>query len=412
VPAGLAGRHILLGITGSIAAYKTPDLVRRLRDAGAEITAVLTEAGARLVAPLALQAVTGRPTHLALFPPDPLGGADPETGAAMDHIALARAADLVLIAPASADFLARLRLGLADDLLTTLCLATQAPIAVAPAMNHAMWSHPATRGHCRALAARGVRILGPATGTQACGEEGPGRMWEPEEICANLADAFSPPLLTGLSCLVTAGPTREPLDPVRFLSNESSGKMGYAVAAAARAAGARVTLVSGPTALPAPAGVRFLSVTTAAEMLATVLAEVGTHQIFIAAAAVADYRLARPAVHKMKKGSEDLVLALEPTPDILKTVAGLAGAPFTVGFAAETEDLAANALKKLKAKGLDLVAANLVGPAVPGLGFGAEENALHLFWMGGERALPRQGKRPLATALVAAIAELYREKIG
>jgi phosphopantothenoylcysteine decarboxylase/phosphopantothenate--cysteine ligase len=391
----LAGKRILLGVTGGIAAYKSAELVRALRGRDAEVQVVLTRAATAFVTPLTLQALSGRPVRTALL--------DPAEESGMGHIALARWADLVLVAPATAHFLARLAHGLADDLLTTLCLATTAPIAVAPAMNHRMWEAPATRASVALLRSRGVAILGPAAGEQACGEEGPGRMEEPERIAAWVGGRIGPGALAGRRVLVTAGPTREPLDPVRFLSNRSSGKMGYAVAAAAAEAGARVILVTGPVALPAPPGVERVPVETAEEMRRAVLARAGECEVFVAVAAVADYRPADPAPRKLKRGAGPLTVTLEPTADIVAEVARLTPRPLVVGFAAETEDLEANARKKLLEKGLDLVAANRVGEA--GLGFDSDENALEVFWPGGGEVLPRSGKVELGRALVRLIGE-------
>ncbi|NGP53419.1 bifunctional phosphopantothenoylcysteine decarboxylase/phosphopantothenate--cysteine ligase CoaBC [Thioalkalivibrio sp. XN8] len=393
----LAGKNVLLGVTGGIAAYKAPDLVRRLREQGAEVRVVLTPAAARFVTPLTFQAVSGHPVRDSLW--------DEAAEAAMGHIELARWADLALVAPATADFLARLAAGLADDLLATLCLATAAPLWVAPAMNRQMWAHPATVENLARLESRGVRVLGPAEGAQACGETGAGRMLEPAELTAALAAEDGDGSLQGRRVLVTAGPTREALDPVRYLSNRSSGKMGYAVAAAARAAGAEVVLVSGPVELPAPAGVRVIGVETAAQMQAAVQAELPGTDVFVGAAAVADYRPAEPAGQKIKKREEALQVALVRNPDILAGVAAATPRPFVVGFAAETHDLEANARQKLEAKRLDLVAANAVGPD---RGFDRDDNALRAFWPGGERDLGSGAKRVLAKQLVELIAERMR----
>ena len=388
-------RRILLGVTGGIAAYKSAELVRRLRERGAEVQVVMTAAATAFITPLTLQALSGRAVRTGLM--------DPQAEAAMSHIELARWADCILIAPASADFIARLAHGLADDLLSTVCLASEAPLVVAPAMNRVMWQHPATQANCATLAARGVRLLGPAAGEQACGEVGAGRMLEPMALVEALK--VTPPAvdLRGLTVLVTAGPTREPLDPVRFLTNRSSGKMGYAVAEAARDAGADVILVSGPVHLPAPAGVICLRVETAEAMRAAVLQHIAAADLFIATAAVADYRPATRAADKIKKNGEPLTLSLEPTPDILAEVAARPERPFTVGFAAETERLAAYAEAKRRRKNIDMIAANQVDDR--GLGFDSDDNALTVFWEGGSLALPRQPKRALASALLALIAE-------
>ncbi|MGE3849705.1 MAG: bifunctional phosphopantothenoylcysteine decarboxylase/phosphopantothenate--cysteine ligase CoaBC [Gammaproteobacteria bacterium] len=395
-PNALAARRVLLVVSGGIAAYKAPDVVRRLRDAGAEVQVVMTPAAAAFITPLTLQAVSGREVRNELF--------DAAAEAAMGHIELARWADVVLAAPATADFLARLRLGMANDLATAVCLATRAPLVVAPAMNQQMWQHPATQDNLAALAARGVRIAGPGAGSQACGEVGPGRMLEAHEICAAVHQQLATGLLAGLRVLVTAGPTREPIDPVRYISNHSSGKMGYALAAALVDAGARVTLVSGPTALAAPAGVTRVAVETALEMYDAVMAALPT-DIFVATAAVADYRVDQAAARKIKRQDATLALQLTPNPDILKSVAATATPPFTVGFAAETNDVEHHAREKLERKAIDMVAANLVGG--PGLGFNADDNELLVIWRDGERLLARDDKPRIARALVALIAERY-----
>lgn len=384
-------QRIIVGITGGIAAYKAAELVRRLVERGAEVQVVMSGGAQRFITPLTMQAVSGRPVRENLW--------DVDAEAAMGHIELARWADHVVVAPATADFLARLAHGRADDLLTTLCLATEAPVAVAPAMNRVMWENAATQANVETLRARGIQVLGPGDGSQACGETGPGRMLEPADILAALVSAGP---LRGVRVLVTAGPTREPVDPVRYLSNRSSGKMGYAMATAARAAGAKVTLVSGPTALAPPAGVAFVAVTTAKEMHDAVTARARDADVFIAAAAVADWTPAAPAAAKLKKGAGAPTLKLVATADILAEVAALDDGPFTVGFAAETDDLRAHARKKLDSKGLDLVVANLVGD---GRAFDAEDNALLVLWQGGERDLGHGTKRELAARLIALVAE-------
>jgi phosphopantothenoylcysteine decarboxylase/phosphopantothenate--cysteine ligase len=396
----LSGRRILLGITGSIAAYKGADLVRRVRELGAEVRVVMTQAATQFITPLTLQALSGHPVRMGLL--------DAEAEAGMDHIALARWAEAVLVAPASADFIARAVQGLADDLLATLCLATEASLAMAPAMNHQMWQHPATQANCEVLRRRGVHLWGPAEGEQACGEQGPGRMLEPQELVEHLRRLFTPKSLTDIRVLVSAGPTREALDPVRFISNRSSGKMGFAVAQAAAEAGAEVTLVSGPVALPTPLGVRRRNGVSAQEMLQAVLAEAPHHDIFIAVAAVADYRPVERFTHKLKKGLDRLELVLERTPDIVSSVTAFVSAPFTVGFAAETGDLEVNARAKLRAKGLDMIAANRVGETAEG--FEGEENALTVFWQGGEVVLSRARKLYLARQLMAIVAERFHAK--
>jgi phosphopantothenoylcysteine decarboxylase/phosphopantothenate--cysteine ligase len=323
----------------------------------------------------------------------------------MDHIELARWADRMLVAPATADFLARLAAGRADDLLAAVCLASRAPLLVAPAMNQAMWQHAATLDNVALLKARGVQVCGPAQGEQACGEVGPGRMLEPEQLLQLLSESFEPGLLSGLSVLVTAGPTREPLDPVRYLSNRSSGKMGYAVASAAREAGASVQLVSGPVALPPPPGVMVTQVESAADMLEATLPLARACDIFVAAAAVADYRPASPASHKLKRQAVEQTLRLKPAADVLAAVAALQTPPFCVGFAAETGDLQQNAQKKRLSKGVDMIAANLVGQD---LGFETDDNALLLVWEGGQLQLEKDSKYRLAVRLVEQIAVRYR----
>ena len=397
----LAARRVLLIVSGGIAAYKSPDVVRRLRDAGAEVQVVMTPAASAFITPLTLQAVSGREVRNELF--------DSAAEAAMGHIELARWADVVLVAPATADFLARLRLGLANDLATAVCLATEAPILAAPAMNQQMWKHAATQDNLAALRARGLRTAGPGAGSQACGEVGPGRMLEATEICAATAAVFEHGQLAGQRVLLTAGPTREPIDPVRYISNHSSGKMGYALATALRDAGAVVTLVSGPTALPAPVGVTVLGVETAQQMFEAVMARLPT-DIFIATAAVADYRPANAAEMKIKRSSSVLELKLVANQDILKCVAATSPAPFTVGFAAETNDVERHARDKLENKAIDMVAANLVGGA--GLGFNADDNELLVIWRGGSQHLRRAAKTRLARALVDVIAARYAARNG
>ncbi len=397
----LQGRRILLGVTGGIAAYKSADLVRRLKDAGADVRVVMTRGAEEFVRPLTFQAVSGQPVHNSLL--------DPQAEAAMGHIELARWADAVLIAPATADALARLAHGLADDLLTTICLATEAPLAVAPAMNRIMWAHPATRANVDQLRARGVHIFGPGAGDQACGEVGAGRMLEPLELVDATAGLFGSSLLRGVSVLITAGPTREPIDPVRYITNRSSGKMGFAVARAAVAAGARVTLVAGPCNLPTPAGVERVDVETAEQMLEAVMARVDAAQIFVASAAVADYRLAQVAASKIKKSQDAMQLELVRNPDILGTVAGLQVGPFTVGFAAETDDMHAYAEDKRQRKGLDMIAANWVGR--PGTGFDADDNSLEVLWEGGGASLGPAPKLQVAEELVRLVAERYSDTV-
>ena len=397
-------RCVLLGVSGGIAAYKSPDLVRRLRERGHQVRVVMTRGAQEFITPLSLAAVSGQAVHTALL--------DPRAEAAMSHIELARWADVVLIAPASADVIARLAHGLADDLLSTLCLATDAAIVLAPAMNRRMWAAAATRANVDTLRARGVRLLGPGSGDQACGETGEGRMLEPAELAAELdallATDSREPGLAGLGVLITAGPTREAIDPVRYISNHSSGKMGYAVAAAARAAGASVILVSGPSDLPAPPGIERVQVESAEQMHAAVLSRVEGCDIFIAAAAVADYRPVEISEQKIKKKGQRLEIALVRNVDILADIAGRDHAPFTLGFAAETEKLESHAREKLTAKRLDMIAANPVGGPSPG--FGADTNRLRVFWKDGEADLGEALKTELAERLVALVAERFRAK--
>jgi phosphopantothenoylcysteine decarboxylase/phosphopantothenate--cysteine ligase len=393
------GKRILLGVTGGIAAYKSPDLVRRLRERGAEVQVVMTSGAREFVTPTTFQAVSGRDVRSDLW--------DPAAEAAMSHIELARWADLVLVAPATADFLARLATGQANNLLTTLCLATAAPICVAPAMNRLMWANAATVANVGTLRARGVRVLGPGEGDQACGEVGEGRMLEPTQLAELVATVLTPSgPLAGKRVVITAGPTRERIDPVRFISNRSSGKMGYAVAQAARAAGAEVVLVSGPVTLTTPPGVRRVDVDSAADMLDAVLAEVAGADIFIATAAVADYRPQDPASQKIKKTAESLELSMQRTTDILATVAARADRPFVVGFAAETEQVEHYAKQKLLKKNLDMIAANEVGHDKV---FEKDDNALLVLWRTGRREFPQAAKQSLARDLVALIAEVYAE---
>ena len=386
--------RILLGVTGGIAAYKSPDLVRRLIERGADVQVVMTHAAQKFVSPMSFQAVSGRPTRSDLW--------DGTAEAAMGHIELARWAQVVLIAPASADFIARLAHGRADDLLSTLCLATESPIALAPAMNRVMWANKATQANVETLISRGMRILGPASGNQACGEVGDGRMWEPVKLAESVLEP--PPnsgLLAGLNILITAGPTRERLDPVRYLTNRSSGKMGFAVAAAAREAGAHVTIVTGPVQLQTPGGITRINVESARDMYAAVHRQVADADVFIAAAAVADFQPVSVAKHKIKKQGVAVKLDLEPAPDIIKSVADMAKRPFVVGFAAETNDVEENARSKLKRKKLDMIAANQVGD---GIAFDCDDNALTVIWPGGKVEVARGPKIDVARQLIALIA--------
>lgn len=392
---GIANKHVILGVTGGIAAYKSAELARRLRERGANVRVVMTESAEQFITPLTMQAVSANPVHTSLL--------DPEAEAGMGHIELARWADVVLVAPATANFLSRLAHGGADDLLTTLCLATPARIVVAPAMNQQMWRDPATRDNLDVLAGRDVQVLGPGEGDQACGDTGPGRMLEPDEIAEALSGSFGGGLFEGLKVVVTAGPTWEAIDPVRGVTNHSSGKMGYAVAAAAAEQGARVTLVSGPTPLSPPDDMETIEVVSAQDMHDAVMAAIADGDIFIAVAAVADYRPAKSAEQKIKKREDILTLELVRNPDILADVAAR-GTLFTVGFAAETTEVESHAREKLAAKKVDLIAANLVGDDE---GFGTEDNALLLIDRDGATPLPRMRKSLLAEKLIEAIAERY-----
>jgi phosphopantothenoylcysteine decarboxylase/phosphopantothenate--cysteine ligase len=393
----MQGKRILLGVTGGIAAYKSPDLVRRLREQGAQVQVVMTAAAREFVTAATFQAVSGLPVRTDLW--------DAAAEASMGHIELARWAELVLIAPATADFLARLATGQADDLLSTLCLATEAPIAVAPAMNRVMWANAATCANVATLRERGVQVFGPGEGDQACGEVGAGRMLEPLELAGRAGMLLSnggP--LHGRRVLITAGPTRERIDPVRFISNRSSGKMGFAVAQAAREAGAEVVLVCGPVSLPTPIGIRRIDVESAADMLNAVLGEVVGTDIFISTAAVADYRPATAAEQKIKKTSDRLDLSMERTTDVLATVAARPDRPFVVGFAAETESVEHHARAKLLKKNLDMIAANEVGHDKA---FDCEDNALIVLWRSGRRELGKASKIALARQLIGLITESY-----
>jgi phosphopantothenoylcysteine decarboxylase/phosphopantothenate--cysteine ligase len=395
----LAQRRILLGVSGGIAAYKSCELVRRLRDLDAEVRVVMTEGATHFVSPTTFQTLSGQSVRVSLW--------DAQAEAAMGHIELARWAERILIAPASADLLARLAHGLADDLLTTLCLASAAPLYLAPAMNQQMWAHPAVQANIDTLRQRGVQLLGPAVGDQACGDVGSGRMLEPHELRDALQASFGNQALAGLKVLVSAGPTYEDIDPVRFIGNRSSGRMGFAVAQAAAQAGAEVTLVAGPVSLATPAGVtRRIDVRSAAQMHAAVLAAAVQADIYIGAAAVGDYRPQEVSTHKLKKhDGTALTLQLDENPDILASLSAHAMHPFLVGFAAETREVANYAQGKLQRKGLDMIAANQVGE---GLGFEAADNALSVYWADGAVELPRAPKPELARQLIAHVAARYR----
>ncbi|MCW8955810.1 MAG: bifunctional phosphopantothenoylcysteine decarboxylase/phosphopantothenate--cysteine ligase CoaBC [Gammaproteobacteria bacterium] len=399
----LNNKQILLGISGGIAAYKSAELVRRLKDTGADVRVVMTSAACEFVQPLTFQALSGNPVHLDLL--------DPEAEAAMGHIELARWADAILIAPATANTLAKLTYGLADNLLTTLCLASKAPIAVAPAMNQAMWSSAPSQHNIDTLKQRGVHVFGPGHGEQACGDVGEGRMLEVADLIDSLSGLFASQPLAGVKVMVTAGPTYEAIDPVRFIGNRSSGKMGYAIAEAAAEAGASVTLVSGPTALACPARVQRITVESAAQMHHSVLEHIRQQAIFIATAAVADYRPAQVHDHKIKKTDEELQIHLQRNPDILAEVSALEARPFCVGFAAETRELEHYARDKMQRKQLDMIAANQVADAqIKGedIGFNSEYNALEVFWPNGHQTLARAQKTQLARQLITLISEHYK----
>ena len=392
--AHLFNRNVLLGVSGGIAAYKSAELVRQLQELGASVRVIMTRGAREFITPLTLQALSGNPVHTELL--------DEEAEMGMGHIELARWADLLLIAPATADLIARLAAGRADDLLTTVALATPAPMLLAPAMNQQMWCDRATADNVDLLASRGVKVIGPAAGEQACGDVGPGRMEEPATIASAAADMFESGLLAGKRVVITAGPTREALDPVRYLSNHSSGKMGYALAEAAIAAGAETTLVSGPVNLDPPEYARVLAVTSAEEMLRACETLLPACDIFIACAAVADYRPATLKAQKIKKGPDTVSLELVKNPDIVSAVAQSGYPVFTVGFAAETQDVIDYAREKMQRKGLDLIVANDVSDG--GIGFNSDENEVTILWAGGEQTLERAGKGAVARQIVEIIA--------
>ncbi|GMG86169.1 bifunctional phosphopantothenoylcysteine decarboxylase/phosphopantothenate--cysteine ligase CoaBC [Biformimicrobium ophioploci] len=401
--AGLAGKRLLLGVTGGIAAYKSADLVRKLRTLGAEVRVVMTRGATAFVQPLTFQALSGNPVHTDLL--------DPDAEAAMGHIELAKWADLILVAPASANTLARLRTGMADDLLGTVCLATEAPLALAPAMNQAMWRHPAALENASALAARGVELWGPDDGSQACGDVGPGRMLEPVELAERAARFFARGDAAGLHIAITAGPTREPLDPVRYISNHSSGKMGFALAQAAERRGARVTLIAGPVNLPTPAGVERVDVGSAQEMAQAAERAADSADIFIGAAAVADFRPDQAAEHKIKKeaGVDNASIALVKNPDIIAGISARKDRrPYTVGFAAETRDVARYAQDKLQRKNLDMIVANDVGRA--DIGFDSDSNQVLVIDRQQTRELPLALKSELAGQLLDLILQNKKQK--
>lgn len=399
---GLSGKKIVLGVSGGIAAYKAPELVRRLRERGAEVRVAMTEAAKAFITPLSLQAVSGYPVSDSLL--------DPAAEAAMGHIELGKWADLVILAPATADLIARVAAGMANDLVTTICLATPSPVAVVPAMNQQMYRNAATQHNLQVLASRGLQLWGPDSGSQACGDTGPGRMLDPLVIVEMAAQHFAPVKdLQHLNIMITAGPTRERLDPVRYITNDSSGKMGFAIAAAAAARGANVTLVSGPVALSTPPFVQRVEVTTALEMEAEVQKRAQQQHIFIGCAAVADYRAAEIASEKIKKQGDELTLTMIKNPDIVAGVAALAvNRPFVVGFAAETNNVEEYARQKRQQKNLDLICANDVSQS--NQGFNSDNNALHLFWQEGDKILPLERKERLGHLLLDEIVTLYDEK--
>lgn len=396
----MAARRILLGITGGIAAYKSAELVRQLKKAGCEVRVVMTRGAEAFVTAMTFQALSGEPVRTSLL--------DPEAEAGMGHIELAKWADQVVVAPASADFMARLAQGMADDLLTTVCCATEAPIAIAPAMNQAMWKNHRTRRNLSLLQEDPqISVWGPDQGDQACGDVGPGRMLEPQVLAGLILDSEAEPAsrpLAGKRVVITAGPTREAIDPVRYISNHSSGKMGYAIARAAERAGARVVLISGPVSLTAPDNVEVRPVQTASEMLAASEKAVAEGcDLFVATAAVADYRPENRAGDKIKKTSETMALPLVRNPDILATIAGREDAPFTVGFAAETNDVARYATDKMQRKKLNMIVANDV--SVAGLGFNSDDNAVTVFWPEGQESIGPDSKQAIADRLVVLMAE-------
>lgn len=390
----LSNRRILLGVTGGIAAYKSAELIRRLKDQGADVRVVMTAAAQAFITPLTLQALSGNAVHTDLL--------NPEAEAAMGHIELARWADLILIAPATADFLARLQAGMANDLLSTLCLASAAPLVVAPAMNQAMWHDAHTQDNIQALIAKKVHILGPAEGLQACGDIGLGRMLEPQQLADEVSTLFQSRSLSGKHVVITAGPTREAIDPVRYISNHSSGKMGFALAQAAIDAGAMVTLIAGPVHLNTPERVTQIDVVSAEEMHKASLEAASTADIFIASAAVADYRPAHIAQQKIKKSDDSIQLTLIKNPDIVAAISQLPKRPFTIGFAAETENLEVNAIKKLEQKGLDLVIANDVSNAR--IGFNSDNNAVTIYGKKFTTAIAECSKQQLAQQIITLIA--------
>ncbi|MBV1876441.1 MAG: bifunctional phosphopantothenoylcysteine decarboxylase/phosphopantothenate--cysteine ligase CoaBC [Pseudomonadales bacterium] len=400
----LTNKRILLGVTGGIAAYKSAELVRRLQDQGASVRVVMTQAATEFITPLTMQALSGYPVHLNIL--------DTETESVMGHIELARWADLILIAPASADFIARYNGGLGNDLLTTVCLAAECQIAIAPAMNQAMWSNNQTQANIRAIETSNVLLFGPESGLQACGEIGQGRLLDVDSLVQKVSQFFPSTILAGKKVLITAGPTREAIDPVRYISNHSSGKQGYAIAEAAVEAGAEVILISGPTNLTPPERIQTIDIISADDMLAAVLAELDGCDVFIGVAAVADFKPVAVAEQKIKKNSDQTVqsmrIELKENPDIIASVAKTQPRPFTVGFAAETENLTQYAKTKLKKKNLDMIIANNV--ADKAIGFNSENNATTIIWPTGEKVLPQMSKRNIASKIIQTIAEKLAAK--
>ena len=392
-------KRILVGITGGVAAYKGAELVRQLRRHGADVRVVMTKNACKFITPLSLQALSGHSVAVASL--------DYQTEHAMGHISLARWAELLLIAPASANCIARLSHGIADDLLSTVCLATRSPLYICPAMNSAMWENPATQENIARLKKRAIHILTPATGIQACGEEGIGRLQEPAEIIATINNAFCQRSLDGLNIMVTAGPTHEPIDPLRYISNRSSGRMGYTIAQAAWEMGATVSLISGPVDLSPPAAVDLVKIATAAEMFTQVMGQLADKHIFIATAAVADYCCTRIAAQKIKKAQPNMQLELERTTDILAAVAATQCPPFTVGFSAETERVTEYSRAKMRDKKVNMIAANQVGK---NQGMGTTDNALTVFWNDGMQTIPKMPKDRLARELLQLVSKCYHQQ--
>lgn len=399
----LFSKRILVGVTGGIAAYKSAEIVRRLQDYGAEVRVVMTPAAQEFITPLTLQALSGNPVHTSLL--------DPEAEAAMGHIELARWADMILVAPASADFLAKLCHGEGSDLLSTLCLANSSNIAVAPAMNQAMWAAKSTQSNLTTLKQRGIHIFGPASGVQACGDVGYGRMLEPNDIASACAASFTSGLLSGKTVVITAGPTREAIDPVRYISNHSSGKMGYALASACIEAGAKTILISGPVNLKCPDRVRCISVVSAEDMYSATMDQVSQADIFIATAAVADFKPTSVNNQKIKKGEEDtMTLELVKNPDIVAGVASLQEKPYVIGFAAETQNVEIYARQKLRNKNLDMIIANDVSDS--SVGFNSDENKVQVFTEYSEHAFEQMSKSSLSRKLVRYFSQDYAKYIG